>query len=219
MNDNAPKISVSEVNAINKYSSSKEKIELYRSLFKGREDVFARRWQSTTSCKSGYQPVCVNEWAEGLCDKRKYKCANCPNRVLKSLTDEDIYKHLESKEGLARDVIGIYPMLQDETCHFLCADFDDDSFEKDVTAYDGKTEVQVYDYVDIHIPVLERMYQKRVKSYSAIGYKMKLLSNINATPDLIYDGKSFYHGFCNDLQNAILDSRKGVAIEYLSNAV
>ena len=68
--------------------------------------------------------------------------------------------------------------------------------------YEGKTEVQVYDYVDIHIPVLERMDQKRVKSYSAIGYKTKLLSNINATPDLIYNGKSFYHGFCNDLQNA-----------------
>ena len=68
--------------------------------------------------------------------------------------------------------------------------------------YEGKTEVQVYDYVDIHIPVLERMYQKRVKSYSSIGYKTKLLSNTNAAPDLIYDGKSFYHGFCNDLQNA-----------------
>ena len=121
--------------SINKYSSAKEKIDLFRSLFKGREDVFARRWQSTATGKSGYQPVCKNEWAEGLCDKRKYKCANCPNRVLKSLTDEDIYKHLEGKDGLARDVIGIYPMLQDETCHFLCADFDDDSFEKDVTAF------------------------------------------------------------------------------------
>ena len=126
---------VVEATAINKYSSSKEKIESFRSLFRGREDVFARRWQSTTSEKSGYQPVCENEWSEGLCDKRKYKCANCPNRVLKSLTDEEIYKHLEGKDTLARDVIGIYPMLQDETCHFLCADFDDDSFEKDVTAF------------------------------------------------------------------------------------
>lgn len=68
--------------------------------------------------------------------------------------------------------------------------------------FEGKTEVQIYDYVDIHISVLERMYQKRMKSYSAIGYKTKLLSNANTTPDLIYDGKSFYHGFCNDLQNA-----------------
>ena len=121
--------------SVNKYSSSKEKIELFRSLFRGREDVFAKRWQSTTSGKSGYQPVCENEWAEGLCDKRKHKCANCPNRVLKFLTDEDIYKHLEGKDTLARDVIGIYPMLQDETCHFLCADFDDDSFEKDISAF------------------------------------------------------------------------------------
>lgn len=70
-----------------------------------------------------------------MCDKRKYKCSNCPNRMLKPLTDEDVYKHLEGKDGLARDVIGIYPMLQDETCHFLCADFDDESFEKDVSAF------------------------------------------------------------------------------------
>ena len=126
---------VTDVASVNKYSSSKEKIELFRSLFRGREDVFARRWQSTTSGKSGYQPVCENEWAEGLCDKRKYKCANCPNRMLKSLNDEDIYKHLEGKDGLARDVVGIYPMLQDETCHFLCADFDDEGFEKDVSAF------------------------------------------------------------------------------------
>lgn len=124
-----------EVATVHKYSSSNEKIALFRSLFLGREDVFARRWQSTTSSKSGYQPVCENEWAEGLCDKRKYKCANCPNRILKPLTDEDVYKHLEGKDGLARDVIGIYPMFQDETCHFLCADFDDETFENDVSAF------------------------------------------------------------------------------------
>lgn len=124
-----------EVATVHKYSSSNEKITLFRSLFLGREDVFARRWQSTTSGKSGYQPVCENEWVEGLCDKRKFKCANCPNRMLKSLTNEDIYRHLEGKDGLARDVVGIYPMLQDETCHFLCADFDDKAFEKDVSSF------------------------------------------------------------------------------------
>ena len=63
---------------INKYSSTTEKILLYRSLFCGREDVFARRWYSKTTEKSGYQPVCENEWADGLCDKRKYKCSVCP---------------------------------------------------------------------------------------------------------------------------------------------
>ena len=139
---------VTDVAHVNKYSSSKEKIELFRSLFRGREDVFARRWQSTTSGKSGYQPVCENEWAEGLCDKRKFKCAHCPNRLLKPLTDEDIYKHLEGKDGLARDVIGIYPMLHDETCNFLCADFDEDSFEMDIFAF-----MEVCEELDIPVCV------------------------------------------------------------------
>lgn len=120
---------------INKYSSTTEKILLYRSLFCGREDVFARRWYSRTTEKSGYQPVCENEWADGLCDKRKYKCSVCPNRKLSPLTDEDIYKHLEGKDYYGKDVIGIYPMLIDETCYFLCADFDDKEYEKDVLAF------------------------------------------------------------------------------------
>ena len=120
---------------INKYSSTTEKILLYRSLFCGREDVFARRWYIKTTEKSGYQPVCENEWADGLCDKRKYKCSVCPNRKLSPLTDKDIYKHLEGKDYYGKDVIGIYPMLVDETCHFLCADFDDKEYEKDVLAF------------------------------------------------------------------------------------
>ena len=62
-------IPVMEAASVNKYSSPKEEIDLFRSLFCGREDVFARRWHSVTSGKSGYQPVCENEWAEGLCDK------------------------------------------------------------------------------------------------------------------------------------------------------
>ena len=132
---NSEQTVASKVGTVNKYSSSKAKIELFRSLFKGREDVFARRWQSATSGKSGYQPVCENEWVDGVCDKRNFKCANCPNRILKPLSDKDIYKHLEGKDSLARDVIGIYPMLQDETCNFLCADFDEESYEKDITAF------------------------------------------------------------------------------------
>lgn len=73
-------------------------------MFCGREDVFARRWYSKTTEKSGYQPVCENEWADGLCDKRKYKCSACLNRKLSPITDEDIYKHLEGKDYYARDV-------------------------------------------------------------------------------------------------------------------
>ena len=121
--------------AINRSSSASEKISVYRSLFRGREDVFARCWYSKMTEKSGYQPACENEWCDGLCDKRKYKCSGCPNRKLSPIKDNDIYKHLEGKDYYGRDVMGIYPMLIDETCYFLCVDFDDKEYEKDVLAF------------------------------------------------------------------------------------
>ena len=121
--------------SVNKFSSPQEKIKLYRSLFRGREDVFARRWYSIKSEKSGYQPVCENEWDNALCDKKKYKCSACPNRKLAALTDKDIYEHLSGKDLYGRDVVGIYPMLNDETCCFLCADFDEEDFRKDVSVF------------------------------------------------------------------------------------
>ena len=68
--------------------------------------------------------------------------------------------------------------------------------------YIGKTEVQVYDYVDIHVPMLEKMYQKRVKGYAAVGYKAKIKTNEPITPNLIYDGKSFYPVFADDVMHA-----------------
>lgn len=111
--------------------SLEEKVSVFRNLFKGREDVFARRWYSRTSGKSGYQPVCRNEWDRQLCDKKKYKCAECPNRLFKPLVYEDIYRHLEGKDPDGQDVIGAYAILADNNCNFLCADFDDKSCEHD----------------------------------------------------------------------------------------
>ena len=132
---NASATTTNDRSAINKYSSVDTKIRLFRKLFSGREDVFARRWYSKTTGKSGYQPVCENEWVEGICDKKAYKCSVCPNRKLLPLSDRAVYNHLAGKDEYGRDVIGIYPMLPDDTCRFLCADFDDAEFEKDVAAY------------------------------------------------------------------------------------
>ena len=56
--------------AIKRHLSLEEKVDVFRNLFKGREDVFARRWYSRASGKSGYQPVCRNEWDRQLCDKK-----------------------------------------------------------------------------------------------------------------------------------------------------
>lgn len=118
-----------------------ERIRLFQSLFKGREDVFARRWFSKTTGKSGYQPVCINEWKQGICDKKKYRCAMCPNRNFAPLTTQDMYRHLEGKDEYCCDVVGLYAIMQDNSCTFLCADFDDKNckygYKEDVLAYVG----------------------------------------------------------------------------------
>jgi DNA primase small subunit len=119
--------------------SLEEKVALFRSLFQGREDVFARRWFSNSTGKSGYQPVCSREWNREFCDKKKFKCRECPNREFQPLGYDDIYHHLEGKDPNGRDVVGVYAIFPDNTCRFLCCDFDDKScghgYEKDVIAY------------------------------------------------------------------------------------
>ena len=115
-------------------STPEEKIHLFRSLFRGREDVFARRWYSMQKEKGGYAPVCANEWRYGVCIKPKGKCSKCENRVLVPLDDAIIYKHLSGKDANGQDVIGLYPILADDTCYFLAIDFDDGTWQENVTA-------------------------------------------------------------------------------------
>ena len=117
---------------IHKYSTPQNKIALFRSLFRGREDVYARRWQSAKSGKSGYSPACGNEWKPGVCPKPKGFCSDCAYRVLLPLTDEVIELHLRGNDALGRDVIGVYPILPDDTCHFLALDFDDEGWQENV---------------------------------------------------------------------------------------
>ena len=81
-----------------------EKVAIFQSAFQGRDDVFAKRWYSSTTRKSGYQPVCEREWNREYCDKRKYKCADCPNRQFAPLTYNDFYNHLAGKDAWERDV-------------------------------------------------------------------------------------------------------------------
>ena len=109
-------------------SSPEDKINLFMSLFRGRDDVYAKRWQNKEG-KSGYSPVCLNEWARGFCNKPRIKCSECDSRNYANFDFAAIDKHLRGK-----DVFGIYPMLPDETCYFLAIDFDDEGWEKDISA-------------------------------------------------------------------------------------
>ncbi|MDH4202387.1 MAG: DEAD/DEAH box helicase [Phycisphaerae bacterium] len=124
---------------INNHSSIEDKIKLYRSLFRGREDVYPRRFESIKTGKFGYQPACKNEWIRGICAKPKVKCSNCGNRDYLPLTDQVIEQHLRGENpdeyGNKDFTIGIYPMLPDEKCWFLAADFDKSSWQEDVRAF------------------------------------------------------------------------------------
>lgn len=136
---NADKISDAEVT---KFSSPKDKIRLFRSLFKGREDVYALRWQNAKTGKSGYSPVCSNKWAVGVCNMQAVKCSDCKYRRFAHLDDKAVYAHLCGKDELCRDVIGIYPMLPDETTYLLVLDFDDGDWKSDAAAVRSVCEEQ-----------------------------------------------------------------------------
>ena len=124
-----------QVFSINTHSSAQQKIEFFLSLFRGRENVYARRYFSVKTGKSGYTPVCKNEWQHGLCDKKEYRCSNCPNREFLPLAAETVKAHLMGRDPLCRDVIAIYPMLEDNTTYLLAADFDEASWQADVSAF------------------------------------------------------------------------------------
>jgi len=110
--------------------STAEKVALFRRLFRGRTDVYPIRWESKTSDKSGYAPACANEWRAGVCEKPRIKCGNCSNRLLIPLSDAVIYDHLAGEH-----TVGVYPLLEDDTCYFLAADFDEADWRDDARAF------------------------------------------------------------------------------------
>jgi len=120
-----------KTNLVSKFSSQDEKIKLFRSLFRGREDVYPRRFESFRTGKTGYQPACRNEWIVEICKKPKISCSECNNRDFLPVTNEVIRNHLlgiNPDDPTNRDfTIGVYPLLPDDTCWFLAIDFDKSS--------------------------------------------------------------------------------------------
>lgn len=115
-----------------------KRLDLFRELFHGREDVYAQRFVSKAG-KAGYQPVCRNRWSSG-CQEHRYRCEGCSIREFVPLDNSVLHKHLDRK-AKEKDVIvvGIYPILEDNTVFFLCADFDDKNsehgYKEDVLSY------------------------------------------------------------------------------------
>jgi hypothetical protein len=107
-----------------------DKVALFLRLFRGRDDVCPKLWQNQKSGKKGYSPGCSNEWVRGVCEKPRVKCGDCPNQGFLPVTADTILDHLQG-----RHVISVYPMLKDETCWFLAADFDKASWREDVLVF------------------------------------------------------------------------------------
>ncbi len=125
--------------AVHHRSPQADKISLFSSLFRGRNDVFPRRFESSKTGKSGYAPVCRNEWVSGLCEKPRITCATCANRAFVPVEDGVIHSHLlgrDSEHPRGHDfTAGVYPLLQDDTCWFLAVDFDKQDWAADALAF------------------------------------------------------------------------------------
>jgi len=139
---------------ITNQSSESEKIALFRRLFKGREDVYARRYESMRTGKTGYYPASSNPWAMGGRKKPDTATADLDDRDFLPLTDDVIRNHLLGKDPQSYSkrefTVGIYPLLPDETCWFLAIDFDKATWMDDVSAY-------LETCVNLHVPAsLER---------------------------------------------------------------
>lgn len=116
---------------VSKLSSVGEKVSLFKSLFQGREDVYALRWESQSG-SNGYTPACALEWQKPICQKPLIKCNQCQHRQLLPLTDQVLIEQFNGGK-----TIGIYPLLPDGTCTFLAVDFDGDQWKADVKLFSG----------------------------------------------------------------------------------
>ena len=108
---------------------TKELVQFYYSMFKGRRDVYSLRSgkHNAKTGKHGYYTQCDNFWKAGLCGKKdgkNTKCQSCPNQKYKPLTGDVIYAHLTGVKEDCSDVVGLYPVWPDETCNYLVFDFD-----------------------------------------------------------------------------------------------
>src|SRR6267143_305318 len=124
-----PIVSVSDSN-IAAPSTPEKKISLFRSLFRGREAVYAIRWEGKRG-NSGYSPAGVMDWrAVHVARPEERKKVARKTRMLQPLTDDAIRNHLTGKQ-----TVGIYPLLPDDTCWFLAVDFDKKSWLADAAAF------------------------------------------------------------------------------------
>jgi hypothetical protein len=117
-----------------KKERARKRVALFRNLLHGREDVYARRWESPDG-RSGYTPAAQKDWKainrSGPEDRKK---VDQKTRKFFPLTDAVIENHL-----LGNETVCVYPLLPDETCWFLAVDFDKKTWQEDSRAFTGSS--------------------------------------------------------------------------------
>lgn len=136
-----PPPGLSQPEGVTGSSSVAEKVALFRRLFAGRVDVFPVRWENNKTRRSGYAPACANEWVRGVCGKPQVKCGECTNQAFIPVSDNVIDCHLRGENRIRPNtrgqdfVVGVYPLLFDDSCRFLAVDFDGESWALDSLAF------------------------------------------------------------------------------------
>jgi hypothetical protein len=103
-------------------NSTTNKVAIFQQVFKGRTDIVPRYWKSKDGKRQGYSPLCRNEWKDGICQK---PCRTCSNSNYIPFSYTLILDHLKGTH-----VLGVYPLLKDNTCHFTAADLDNHDNER-----------------------------------------------------------------------------------------
>lgn len=106
--------------AVDARSTEAVRVALFRSLFRGRDDVYAVRWTNRHG-ESGYAPAVAGAWRKDRPRRQRHYLA---------LTDDVVRAHLAGDE-----TIGLYPLLEDDHCWLLAADFDGPTWRLDALAY------------------------------------------------------------------------------------
>ena len=109
-------------------------VALYRELFYGRQDVYAVRWENQKAGTHGYAPKCKNEWDRNICGKAmriKGACKKCVYKENQEITNATIQQHFTGT-GVNALVMGVYPLLEDESCRFLAIDFDKGNWQEEI---------------------------------------------------------------------------------------
>lgn len=104
--------------AVDRSSSREEKVRLFRSLFSGRADVYAQRWENPSTKRSGWSPVTL--------DRRSTQAVRRYVAVDDSVIDAHLSGHIAA---------GVYPLIDGDRCWFLATDFDKGSWLLDALAF------------------------------------------------------------------------------------